>query len=164
MQKELNPDLFGESGVAKTRVMDSASAGMQQVLHIYQKLLEMRNQVAKSIEQINHVVGQFNEFMRTSHHKFEKLQAAVASLEARDRQLELETDQKLSQLNHRVSERKTIDNKIQEMIDRHNTVLKSYEFRLSKLQQLIGDREEQIHASTALLNEAKAEIARLKRF
>ena len=163
MQKELNPDLFGESGVSKTRVMDSASQNMQQVLQMDQKLLELRQQVGKAIEQINQVMGQITEFMRTSQHKFEKLQSAVGALESRDQQIVLESDQKISHLNHKVSERKILDNKIQEMIDRHNTVLKSYEFRLSKLQQLIGDREEQIRSSTALLNEAKAEIARMKR-
>jgi len=167
MHKELNPELFGESSVNRTRVVDgNAASGMahQQVLQVDQKLAEMRVQNHSVIEQMNRLTKQMNDFIRMSQSRFEKMQAAIEQLQSQDQTLILENNQKLNQLNQKLGERKSLDLKAQEMIDRHNNVLKSYELRLSQLQKLIVEREQQIVACTAALNDAKMEISRLKRF
>jgi len=43
-------------------------------------------------------------------------------------------------------------------------VIKSFEVRLNHMQRLLADKENQMAASQAALNEAKMEISRLKRF
>jgi chromosome segregation ATPase len=167
MQKELNPDLFGESSVTKSRVVAPANPAsalpFEQVVQVDQKLAEMRSQVVAVADQMNRMVAQVNEFMKATQMKFDKIQAILGQLEKNDAALSLDNTQKLSQLNHKLGERKILDMKVQEMIDRHNTVLKSYELRLSQLQKLIAEREQQVMAATASLNEAKMEIARMKR-
>ncbi len=167
MHKELNPELFGESGVMKSRVVESgnpdSAVGMQQVMQVDRKVAEMRSQIGSIVEQMNRLVGQVNEFMKVSQIKFDKMQHTIQQLEGNDKALALDNTQKLNQLNQKLGERRTLDAKVQEMIDRHNSVLKSYELRLSQLQKLIGEREQQIVATTALLNQAKMDIARMKR-
>lgn len=167
MQKELNPDLFGESSVMKTRMVEPANPAstlsFQQVMQNDQKLGEIRAQVNGVTDQMGRLVAQVNEYMKASQIKFEKVHAALGQLEKNDQALALDNGHKLTQLNQKLGERKTLDLKIQEMIDRHNSVLKSYELRLSQLQKLIAEREQQINATQAALNEAKMEIARLKR-
>ncbi len=167
MQKELNPDLFGESGLSRSRHLETASPsvlGTQQLKELDLKLAEMRMQVNATIENMNRFATQVNEALRQSHQKFEKMEQVVGQLEQGQHALTLDNTQRLSQLSQRLGERKTLDLKVQEMIDRHNTVLKAYELRLNQLQKLIAEREQQILSTQAALNEAKMEIARLKRF
>lgn len=165
MQKELNPELFGES-LSRTRLVETqtpADRGFQQVLEVDQKMADLRADVRTAVEQMNAAMARIAEYMRVSQGRFEKLQAAIAVLEKNDQAVALDNTQKLTQLNQKLGERKVLDLKVQEMIDRHNSVLKSYELRLSQLQKLIAEREQQILASQGALNEAKRELARLKR-
>jgi len=62
-----------------------------------------------------------------------------------------------------VAERRLQDNKIQEMVDRHNQVLQVYETRLSKVQKLVHEQEVQLMGAKGALEEARREIVRLKR-
>lgn len=166
MQKELNPELFGESSVVKSRVVDSQApveASFQQVLVVDQKIADLRNEMRTVVEHMQHAMKQVNEFIRASQSRFEKLQTAIAQLERNDQALSLDNTQKLSNLAQKIGERKVLDIKVQEMIDRHNSVLKSYELRLNQLQKLIAEREQQIVATQGALNDAKREIARMKR-
>lgn len=167
MQKELNPELFGEGSHQKTRVVEPASGAysqsFQQVLSVDQKLADMRGQILATVEQVNRFVAQMNDFVRGSQAKFDKISAALVQLEKNDEAVSLDNAQKLSQLSQKLGERKALDMKVQEMVDRHNTVLRSYELRLSQLQKLISEREQQIMNLTAVVNESKMEISRLKR-
>ena len=56
-----------------------------------------------------------------------------------------------------------MDQKMQEVIDRHNSVLKGFEVRITHLQKLLSEKDSQVMSAFAALNEAKMEIARLKR-
>ncbi len=168
MQKELNPDLFGESSTSKTRTVEAAnpnaSIGLLHVKEVDTKLAEMRTQMNVMIDNMNRFATQVNEALKTSHQKFEKMGQTIQRLEQNDQALALDNSQKLSQLGQKLGERRTLDGKVQEMIDRHNSVLKSYELRLNQLQKLIAEREQQIMNAQSALNEAKMEIARMKRF
>jgi chromosome segregation ATPase len=161
MQKELNPELFGETH-AKSRVMEQAPTNQMSVLE--HKVLETRAQVQQMSDNLAKIVGQINEFIRGSTSKFERLNQAVQRLEQNDQALNLEAAQKINQIHNRLGERKTMDLKIQEMIDRHNSVLRSFEVRLAQMQKMMTEKEAQLVAAQSALNETKMEIARLKRF
>lgn len=161
MQKELNPELFGESH-AKSRVFEPQAINNVSVLE--QKVAETRQQIHQVSENLNKIVGQINEFIRNSQNKFDRLAQSIQKLEQNDQVLNMEAAQKISQLHSRLGERKTTDLKIQEMIDRHNNVLRSFEVRLSHMQKILNEKDAQVISAQAALNEAKMEIARLKRF
>lgn len=164
MQKELNPELFGES-IAKSRVVkaDQASPAVTHTMVIENKINETRQQLHQLAESLATAVNQVNEFIKSSQMKFERLQQAVVKLEQNDQALNLESAQRISQISNRMGERKVMDMKIQEMIDRHNSVLRSYEVRFNQLQKLMADKEAMLVSAQGSLNEAKMEIARLKR-
>lgn len=168
MQKELNPDLFGEPSTSKTRTVEApspvATMGLLHVKEVDTKLAEMRSQMNVMIDNMNRFAVQVNEAMKANHVRVDKMGEAIRKLEQSDEALTLDNTQKLSQLAQKLGERRTLDMKVQEMIDRHNSVLKSYELRLSQLQKLIAEREQQIMNTQSALNEAKMEIARMKRF
>jgi chromosome segregation ATPase len=161
MQKELNPELFGESH-AKSRVFEQPAANQMGVIE--HKLAETRAEVRQMSENLAKVVGQINEFIRGSSAKFDRINQILQKLEQNDQALSMEAGQKINQLHNRLGERKTMDLKIQEMMDRHNSVLRSFEVRLAQMQKLMTEKEAQLVASQSALNETKMEIARLKRF
>jgi hypothetical protein len=53
---------------------------------------------------------------------------------------------------------------MQETIDRHNTIMKAFEVRLGQMQKIITEKDEQIKEYQSLLNDAKMELGRIKRF
>lgn len=164
MQKELNPELFGEN-ISKSRVVDNSSSqkpNSQQVA-LEGKISETRSQLHQLGESLTSVVNQVNDFIKGSQGKFERLNQSVLRLEQNDQAMNLETAQKLSQINNKLGERKIMDLKIQEMVDRHNSVLRSFEVRFNQMQKLMADKETLLVSAQSALNEAKMEISRLKR-
>ena len=164
MQKELNPELFGEN-FSNSRVVGNSQSQNPNgpILAMESKIAETRAQLHQMGEGLTSVVSQVNEFIKGSHGKIEKLQQAVQRLEQNDQAINLEAAQKISQINNKLGERKTMDLKIQEMIDRHNSVLRSFEVRFNQMQKLMADKEAMLVSAQAALNEAKMEISRLKR-
>jgi hypothetical protein len=75
----------------------------------------------------------------------------------------MESGQKISQLNQKLTERKSLEMKVQEMVDRHNNVIKSFEVRMGQLQKLLAEKDAMLVSAQATLNDAKMEITRLKR-
>ena len=161
MQKELNPELFGETST-KSRVLEPKAPN--QLLIMEQKVSETRSQIYQLSESLSKIVSQINEFMKSSQVKFERLSAGIQRLEQGHQALNTDAVQKLGQLHNRFAERKTMDLKIQEMMDRHNSVLRSFEMRLGQMHKVLSEKEAQLLQSQSALNDAKMEIARLKRF
>lgn len=166
MHKELNPELFGEKKMIRNTAVDS-SAGMaansSNYLNTDRQIFELKAQNQALADQLNKVVGTVNELIKNTNVKFERQQQLMARLEQSHNGLALEAGQKISQLNAKVGERKSVDMKIQEMVDRHNNVVKSFEVRMNHLQKLLAEKEGQMVAAQTALNDAKMEIARLKR-
>ncbi|MNJ99822.1 hypothetical protein D3C87_176030 [compost metagenome] len=166
MHKELNPELFGEKKIVKNSVVDSTSglaATSANYLNTDRQIFEMKAQNQALADQLNKVVGTVNELIKNTNVKFERQQQLMARLEQSHNGLALEAGQKISQISNKVGERKNIDLKIQEMVDRHNNVIKSFEVRMNHLQKLLAEKEAQMVSCQTALNDAKMEIARLKR-
>ncbi len=101
--------------------------------------------------------------MKTTHLRLEKLQQQMVRFENSHNGLAQETGHKLAQIGHKFIERKSMDQKIQELVDRYSGVIKSFEVRMHHLQKLLSEKESQMMSAQAELNQAKMEIARLKR-
>lgn len=160
MQKELNPQLFGETGL-KSRVVEKNSHGP--TLQLEQKLAETKQQVHQVTEALQRIVQQMNEYMKTNQTKIERINSALHKLEQNDQELASQASEKISQIAARVGERRSMDGKVQELVDRQNSILRTFEVRLNQLQMLINEKDAQLVSTQAALNEAKMEITRLKR-
>lgn len=165
MHKELNPELFGEKKVAKSSPADAAVnlGNNTNYLNTDRQIFELRSQNQNLHNQLEKIVSSVNEWIKTSNVKFEKQAALLTRLEQSHNGLATEAGQKISQLSAKVNERRTLDLKVQEMVDRHNNVIKSMEVRMNHMQKLLAEKESQVLAAQAALNETKMEIARLKR-
>ncbi|MDG0815499.1 hypothetical protein [Bdellovibrio svalbardensis] len=174
MHKELNPELFGEKKIAKSssltpsmdRSMESTSSMASNgtnYLNTDRQIFELKTQNQAMAEQMNKIVGTVNELIKSTNAKFERNQHLLTRLEQSHNGLATEAGQKITQLTQRVNERRSLDLKVQEMVDRHNNVIKSFEVRMNHLQKLLAEKEAQMISCQAALNESKMEIARLKR-
>ena len=165
MNKELNPELFGEKKIARNATMDATSSvpAANNYLNTDRQIFELKAQNQALVDQINKMAGTINEMIKSTNNRFEKQQQMLQRLEQSHNGLALEAGQKLSHISQKVNERKSLDMKVQEMVDRHNNVIKSFEVRMNHLQKLLAEKEAQMVSSQAALNEAKMEIARLKR-
>lgn len=166
MHKELNPELFGEKKISKSTGLEGTStlgSGAGSYLNTDRQIFEIKAQNQALVDQMNKIVGTVNELIKSTNTKFERQQALVSRLEQSHNGLATEAGQKITQLSQRVNERKSLDLKVQEMVDRHNNIIKSFEVRMNHLQKLLAEKEAQMISSQTALNEAKMEIARLKR-
>jgi hypothetical protein len=170
MQKELNPELFGErpqGSSFSTKNQEIRPPGYRtednQFLDVDQRVFEVRSQVQILNDQMQKLVFQINEFIKSSNLKFEKLAQAHMKLEQTQENHQSEHNQKFIHLSSKIHERKSMDLKIQEMVDRHNSVLRSFEVRLGQMQKLLAEKEAQAQSAQLALQEAKMEIHRMKR-
>jgi chromosome segregation ATPase len=167
MQKELNPELFGEkkSTVARTgHLIPSAPSADPVHLNTDRQIFEIKNQLLSMNDQLKQLTQTMTEANKNNSGKSDRFQQNLSRLETSHNGLAVETGQKLQQINTKLAERKALDMKIQEMVDRHNNVIKSFEVRLNHMQKLLAEKELMAASAQTALNEAKMEIARLKRF
>jgi len=168
MQKELNPELFGEkkrdTSARRESMVPPAPSTDPAYLNTDRQIFELKTQMMSVNEQLSKLTQAMNESNKNGHSRMERFQQSMSRLENSHNGLALEAGQKIQQINNKLAERKSLDIKIQEMVDRHNNVIKSFEVRLNHMQKLLAEKETQVAAAYAALNEAKMEIARLKRF
>ena len=74
-----------------------------------------------------------------------------------------EVNAKFTQVASRLAEKKLHDQKIQELVDRHNQVIKTFEVRLVHFQNLLLEKERLLAQTKSELNSAKMEISRIIR-
>jgi chromosome segregation ATPase len=164
MQKELNPELFGTGVAAQSRYHENEPLSAQrQTLQLEEKIAEIRAQVKFALDQMAALVGQVNEYIKSSQVRFDRIHTSMKQLENNEKADYSEVGQRLSHVHQRLNERKSMDAKVQEMIDRHNGVLRSYEVRMNHLQKLLAEKDAQVVSAQTAINEAKMEISRLKR-
>lgn len=166
MHKELNPELFGEKKISKNPMVESmqpVGVAANSYLNTDRQIFELKSQNQSLQEQLNKVVATMNELIKSTNMRHEKQAHMLTRLEQSHNGLALEAGQKISQLTQRANERRSVDMKVQEMVDRHNNVIKSFEVRMNHLQKLLAEKEGQMISCQAALNESKMEIARLKR-
>lgn len=169
MHRELNPELFGEGTSSRSHRPDSgasASGGPSETAThsgLDRQVHELRLAMAAMAEEMRKVSLQVQEFMKTSHLRMERLQQQVLRIEQSHNGMAQEVGQKFHTLGLRLGERKTLDQKTQELMDRHGQIVKSFEVRMNHLQRLLSEKESQFMNAQAALNEMKMELSRLKR-
>lgn len=190
MHRELNPQLFGPISPAsdRTNAQGHGSGGMGGALEMNPSpgagatahlgaggptLAELR-QIEALVHQLKIQVqgadkrsellsAQIQELSKAVGTRFERVSQALTRLEGATAQQMQEINQKYSSVVSRVNERKVQDAQVHEMIDRHNSIVRAFENRLTHMQRIIAEQEMKLHNSHAALEDARQEIQRLKR-
>ncbi len=167
MSRELNPELFPE--MAKPAVTEGAPSaapmtGRDEEWKLLVSQVEFMRRKFKEFEARLEMTGsRLNEFANASKQKFDRMHGVAQRLDEMVKTGLQDFNTKQSQLISKINERKVGDAKIQELVDRHNQLVQSFELRLGQMQKLISEQEMQLMSSRAELKEAQREIARMKR-
>lgn len=160
MAKELDPSLFGEGSWSASRTIEKPKVSLD---HLENKIVDLRLQLREIKEEFQRWTAETEEFRKSTQVRFEQISQRVAKVENVQNRVSDEVVMKVSQLHHRLGDRSQYDKKVQDLIDRHNSVLRSAEMRISQMQKLMEEKEAQIVSAQVALNEARMEITRLKR-
>lgn len=188
MHRELNPQVFGTKSTTEklgnpidsqqpaTGIMgssgkrDGAEGQQRQVPYpsIDIKALEHQiNTLKVALIQMEKrteaLTSKMEELTRAVHGRFERFSNTIVRMEDAQAHQHQDTTAKFAQIVAKVNERKITDHKVMELMDRHNGVIRNFENRLLSLQRLVSEQEMALHNSQAALEEARSEIARLKR-
>ena len=179
--RELNPALFGDRSVVAdpfagpdTRytaasVMGAAANESGRTVPyppIDYRTLEgdlksLRTALVQMDKRTEMLALKMEELARSVHTRMERLGQKLQSFEESQNKAQNETAQRFSMVVAKVNERKVTDVKIQDMMDRHNTIVRNFENRLTSLQRLVSEQQMSLHNAQAALEESRAEISRL---
>ena len=119
--------------------------------------------VPQNNEELNDLKAEIIEIQKTSKLKSDRFNQSLQRLENHQSQLAADISEKFALLLQKLTEQKKYDQKVQDIVDRHNNLLKGYEVRLNQMQKLLIQKEQDYVEATTTLKELKAEITRLKR-
>ncbi|MES2855722.1 MAG: hypothetical protein V4692_07660 [Bdellovibrionota bacterium] len=169
--RELNPQLFGTplssdalpqapgpaaSVMPKTK---DAARGIPyapneiknmdaQIANLGRALLQMEKRtetIASKMEELARGVHTRLERFTQNLQRFEEAQKRTGDLNAG----------KFAAIVSKVNERKVSDSKVEEMIERHNSIVRGFEARLISLQRLVNEQEMALHGARAAIEEAR---------
>lgn len=109
------------------------------------------------------IAFKMEELARTVHARLERFSQSIVRVEDSMNKNQGENSQRFATMSARVNERKVADMKVQELMDRHNAIIRNFENRMHSLQRLVSEQEMSLHNSQAALDEARSELSRLKR-
>ena len=127
------------------------------------QVLQIKAVLSQFDRRLEQMAAQINETNRDNQSRLDRYGQQLLRLEDGIQRLTTDTSNRLASLAGRVNERKVSDSKLQDLIDRHNLLVRNFENRLSSLQKLAGDQEQALLSAFAALEDARADLARLKR-
>lgn len=153
MSRQFNPDLFKSENSAN---QDSSGIAVGQIEGLKRRMRELELQNHQLLQKIDKL-ALFHE------QKISQMTAQQKTAEANFRQNLADLSKAQSVLAQRLTERKAVDLKIQELIDRHNLLVQNFESRMGQMQKVTKDQEMKLITYQTTLNEILREIRSLQR-
>lgn len=169
MQKELNPDLFGDMALGQSRLVQKSAPGSgapkdwSLAMEMDKKIVDLRGQIQGVAEQLKHFGKQVQDAFRGQQQAIETVREDMQRLKQSHREFSDEAAMIRDKNQNQVVEGRQIEAKVEQMLERHQSVLRNFEVRVNQLQRIIQEKDNQLLSMQSTLIEAKAEVARLKR-
>ena len=160
MQRRLNANLFDQELTQPIEERPQFSAVAYQKMN--EEMEALRKKVSSLESQVEVLRGQLSQKSSQYEQKFDRLSRAMTQLEQQDRQANLALSRKVRALEEAMGERKVIDGKIENMVDRYNMSLQNFENRLTSLQKVISDKELTLMKYQAVIEQIYKEVEKLK--
>ena len=104
-----------------------------------------------------------NEFVNESKLKLNRLAQKMSQFEDRFEGLTQEVRASHTKLSGRFTERALAETKIEALIERQNSIINTFEKRMSQMNKTLEDAQLQLLRTQSALEEARKEIAKLKK-
>ena len=170
MARELNRELFGARAARETETGPTAAPANTiqyarvddvRVLHLHIENLTKRMKEFESRVETMHT--KVDDMAKQNKQRFERVQGHFQNQSEMVKNGFHEFNSKIAQVVSRVNERKVNDGIIKEMVDRHTSLVQSFEVRLNQLTRVISEQEMQLMNARSELKEALQELSRLKK-
>ena len=186
MHRDLNPQLFGSQGHSGAQVdsgVDSASISRIPTARLMgapeeatrrlpyppvdvkvmeQAIANLKGAMIQMERRTETIGFKMEELARTVHARLERFSQSIVRIEDSQNKSQADTAQRFANVSAKVNERKVGEMKVQELMDRHNSIIRNFENRMLSLQRLASEQEMSLHNAQAALDEARSEISRLK--
>lgn len=169
MSRELNPEFFPEarrsalpSQESKNKI-ESPPVAAEDFRLLASQVEMLKRRYKESEARLETTNTRLNDLINGSKVRFERLLGNLQRMDEMAKTAIQDLNQKQSQLASRINERRVGDAKIQELVDRHNQLVQSFEVRITQMQKVMAEQEMQLMTSRSELKEAQRELARMKR-
>lgn len=173
MARELQPDIFGDLRPADMASEPSMAlrlpwssgerpAPMPQTPSFmreedWRTLVGQVDQLKKRMSEVEssqmQVQNRQNELIQATKVRIERVMGSCQRMDEVVKSFTTELADKMSAMQLRLNERKLADHKVQELVDRHTSMIQTYEVRLSALQKLLSEQEMLLMNARAALQE-----------
>lgn len=169
MARELNRDLFGPRPVSgadmDTRTPPAtptyAKTDEVRALHLHVETMSRRMKEFESRVESMHT--KVEEMSGQNKQRFERVQGHFQRQNEMLRSSMMEVHNKIAQVVSRLNERKLSESVVKEMVDRHATVVQTFETKLNQFQKVMSEQEMQLMHARSELKQALQELDKLKR-
>jgi hypothetical protein len=165
MKRELTPGLFGDSFVPQNG--QRAHSGAPDLSSLELTSLGAVAETKRLEKKIESLTVEFRDKTdsqhKIQHSRYEDFLKKLSALESRFEALSQDLRSKYSSLSTKITERNLMDMKTQALIDKHTQLLRQLESRNAGLQKVIEEQEFQIMNYQASLEEARRDIARMRK-
>ncbi len=169
MARELNRELFGpRSGVGVEQdplnppaTPAFAKADDLRAVHLHIETMSRRMKEFES--RVESMFTKVEEMSAQNKQRFERVQGHFQRQNEMLRSSMMEVHNKIAQVVSRLNERKLSENVVKEMVDRHASVVQTFETRFNQFQKVMSDQEMQLMHARSELKQALQELDKLKR-
>ncbi len=124
----------------------------------WRSMLTTVDQLRKKVSELESVQSQMqtrqNELVHATKVRIERIMGSCQRMDEVVKGFISDTSDKLQLMTVRLGERKLADHKVQDLVDRHASMLQTYEVRLQSLQKILNEQEMQLMNARSFLQEA----------
>lgn len=130
------------------------------VIEQIRKLTRQQKDHELSLQRLD---SQTTEALGSTKVRVERIGAGAQRIDEKSQMRFSEINERLASLSSKVTERKISDQKIEQLLARHNQTVQNFELRLQQMQKLVNEQEMQLVNYRSALTEAKREMEKLRR-
>lgn len=153
MSRQFNPDLFKPENVPS---QDVTGAALSQIEGMKRRMRELELQNHQLLQKIDKMALFYEQ-------KISQITAQQKTSESNIRQNLAELAKNQTAVSQRLTERKAVDLKMQELIDRHNLLVQNFESKMTHVQKVTKEQELKLLTYQTTLNEILREIRSLQK-
>lgn len=163
MSRELQSDLFKEKNKEITP--------KQSLQTVYEERKNTPDETTRKIKALTDNFEALFRRMETFETRFDqttknlvmradRTMTMISHVQTQINQIANDLNEKVVQLTAKINERRLQESKVEDLVERHGTVVKAFETRMSQLHKMITEQDRHLHSFSSALNEARAEIRR----
>ncbi|MEC9283503.1 MAG: hypothetical protein VX642_12370 [Bdellovibrionota bacterium] len=163
MSRQLDPRLFGEMSTNENKASDEL---LPQLDRLPQDPTQLRAQMKKkeNIEmKVDAFMSKVSEAQRLMTMEVTKLEKRLERIEAHYKNAHESMMLKMQTTDRKLTERTVMENKVQALMERQNTMIQNFERKLNLLKKSIEEKEINNLKLSASLREAQNKIARMSK-